>query len=278
VAPPPVPGYVAPAVRRALKAFPTLLQVGFAEAIAYRTEMFVWLLATNMSLVMMALWTAVARDAPVGRFGEREFVAYFLATFVVRLMTGAWVIWELNFEIRQGTLAFRLLRPVHPLFHYAAENLAAMPMRFLVTAPIAAAAVWLVGTDHVTHDPLLLVLFPVTVVGGWLITFLAMSIIGAVAFYVEQAGALFEVWLGLFGVFSGYLIPLELFPPCVAPLARVLPFRYMLGFPVEMIVGLTPRPRALAELAVQWLYVAVLFVGAKAAWRMGMRRFSSVGG
>lgn len=265
-------------MKRALKVFPTLFQVGFAEAVAYRTEMFVWLLATNMSLVMMALWTAVARDAPVGRFGEREFVAYFLATFVVRLLTGAWVIWELNFEIRQGTLAFRLLRPVHPLFHYAAENLAAMPLRLLVTLPIAAASVWLVGPDQLTHDPLLVALFPLTVLGGWLITFLAMSIIGAVAFYVEQAGALFEVWLGLFGVFSGYLIPLELFPHWVTVVARVLPFRYMLGFPVELITGMTPRPQALLELAAQWAYVLVLFAGARAAWRLGVRRFSSVGG
>ena len=122
---------------RTLRALPTLLKVGFSEAVAYRAEFVVWLLSTNMPLVMLALWSAVARDAPVGRFGQREFVAYFLAAFVVRLMTGAWVIWELNFEIRQGTLAFRLLRPVHPLFHYAAENISAMPMRLLVTAPIA---------------------------------------------------------------------------------------------------------------------------------------------
>lgn len=265
-------------MRRALAAFPSLLRVGFAEAVAYRAEMFVWLLATNMSLVMMALWTAVARDGPVGRFGERDFVAYFLATFVVRLLTGAWVIWEVNFEIRQGTLAFRLLRPVHPLFHYAAENLAAFPLRLLVTIPVIALALWLVGPGHVTQDPLLLALFPLTVFGAWLITFLAMAIIGALAFYLEQAGSLFELWLGLFGIFSGYLIPLELFPPWVTALARVLPFRYMLGFPVEMIVGLTPRPRALLELGIQWVYVVVLLVLARAAWRAGLRRFSSVGG
>lgn len=74
---------------RTLRAIPTLLKVGFAEAVAYRAEMVVWLLSTNMPLVMLALWTAVARDAPVGRFGQRDFVAYYLATLVVRLLTGA---------------------------------------------------------------------------------------------------------------------------------------------------------------------------------------------
>ncbi|WP_242393583.1 ABC transporter permease [Anaeromyxobacter oryzisoli] len=265
-------------MRRTLKALPTLLEVGFAEAVAYRAEFLVWLLSTNMPLVMLALWTAVARDAPVGRFGQRDFVAYFLAALVVRMMTGAWVIWELNFEIREGTLALRLLRPIHPLVAYAAENLAALPLRALVTLPVAVGALLVVGRERVTHDPLLLALFPVTVAGAWLITFLAMAIIGSLAFRLEQAGSVFEVWLGLFGVFSGYLVPLELFPRWVETLARALPFRYMLAFPVELVIGMTPRARALAELGIQWGFVALLGLGASAAWRLGLRRFSAVGG
>ena len=271
-------GYVWRRVRRTLRAIPTLLQVGFAEAVAYRAEFLVWLLSTNMPLVMLALWTAVARDAPVGRFGQRDFAAYYLATLVVRLLTGAWVIWELNFEIRDGTLAFRLLRPLHPLVAYAAENVAAMPLRILISLPIAVGALALVGGGRVTHDPVLLAMLPVAVLGAWLITFLAMAVIGSIAFWVEQAGSLFELWLGLFGVFSGYLVPLELFPRWVEHAARFLPFRYMLAFPVEVIIGMTPRPRALAELAIQWGFVVVLGLAARLAWRLGIRRFSAVGG
>ena len=263
---------------RTLRAFPTLLKVGFAEALAYRAEMFVWLLSTNMPLVMLALWTAVARDAPVGRFGQKDFVAYYLATLVVRLLTGAWVIWELNFEIRQGTLAFRLLRPVHPLLAYAAENLSALPVRMRISLPIAAGALWVVGRERVTHDPVLLAILPLTILGAWLITFLAMAIIGSLAFWVEQAGSLFEIWLGLFGVFSGYLVPLELFPGWVAAIARFLPFRYMLAFPVELVIGMTPRTDALLELAVQWGFVGLLALGARLVWRLGLRRFAAFGG
>ncbi len=263
---------------RTLRAIPTLLRVGLAEAVAYRAEFLVWLLSTNMPLVMLALWSAVARDAPVGRFGQRDFVAYFLAALVVRLMTGAWVIWELTFEIRQGTLAFRLLRPVHPLVAYACENVAAMPLRLVLSLPIAVILLFTVGGTRITHDPLLLALFPVTVLGAWLITFLAMSIVGALSFYLESASSLFEIWLGLFGVFSGYLVPLELFPRWVTALARALPFRYMLAFPVEMVIGLQGRERALAELGIQWAFVVGLAAVAAGVWRIGLRRCAAYGG
>ncbi len=255
-----------------------MLRVGLAEAVAYRAEFLVWLLSTNMPLVMLALWSAVARDAPVGRFGQADFTAYFLAALVVRLMTGAWVIWELNAEIRQGTVAFRLLRPVHPLVAYACENVAAMPLRLALSLPVALVLLFTVGRSHVTHDPVLLALFPASILGAWLITFLAMSIVGALAFYIESAGSVFEIWMGLFGVFSGYLVPLELYPPWVSALARVLPFRYMLAFPVEMLIGMQGRPRALAELGVQWLFVILLAATARLVWRFGLRRYAAFGG
>jgi len=265
-------------VIRTLRALPTLLRVGFAEAVAYRAELVVWLLSYTMPLVMLALWTAVARDAPVGRFGQRDFAAYYLAALLVRLMTGAYVVWQTNMEIRQGTLAFRLLRPIHPLVAYAAENVAAMPLRLLLALPIAGGALVAIGGERLTHDPLLLAFFPVAVFGGWAITFLAMALVAALAFWVESATSLAELWLGLYGVFSGYLVPLELFPRWVSTLARALPFRYMLGFPVELLLGMTSRAEAAGELAIQWAFVAVLLVAAAGVWRRGVRRYAAYGG
>ena len=142
-------------LRNTARAFPTLLRVGFADAVAYRAEMLVWVLATTMPLVMLALWSTVAREAPIGRYGEAQFVAYFLATFIVRQLTGSWVFYEMNFEVRNGTLAMRLLRPVHPLWAYAAEALAAMPLRLVVSLPVAVIALAVVGARGMTHDPVL---------------------------------------------------------------------------------------------------------------------------
>jgi ABC-2 type transport system permease protein len=265
-------------VTRALRALPTLLRIGFADAVAYRAELVVWLLSTNMALVMMALLTAVTRDQPLQGFTQRDFVAYYLATLVVRLVTGAWVLWEANMEIREGTLAFRLLRPIHPLVHYAAENVAAVPLRAAIALPIALVLLLAVGGDRVTHDPVLWILFVVAVAGAWLITFLAMSVIAALAFYVDSAGSIGQIWFGLFTVLSGYIMPLEIFPHWLGALARWLPFRYMLAFPVEVLIRMTPRRTAFLELGVQWLFVAALALAARAAWRAGLRRYSAFGG
>ena len=52
----------------------------------------------------------------------------------------------------------------------------------------------------------------------------------------------------------------------------------MLGFPVEVLVGLIDRGQALRALGVQWAYVFALFAAAMLAWRAGVRRFAAFGG
>src|SRR5206468_2555692 len=112
---------------RTLRALPTLLRIGVAETVAYRGEMLVWILTTTQPLIMMGLWTAVARDSPFGGYTPAGFSAYFLATLIVRQLTGNWVAWQMSEEVRTGVMAMRLLRPIHPFFAIAASHVAAIP-------------------------------------------------------------------------------------------------------------------------------------------------------
>ncbi len=267
-------------VRGTLRAFPTLLRVGFAEAVAYRAEMLVWVLATTMPLVMLALWSAVAEDAPVGRFGQSEFAAYFLATFVVRQLTGSWAAWQINFDVREGTLAMRLLRPVHPLVSYTAESIASMPMRVVVSVPVAFIALVTIGGRAVSHSSAAWGLWVFALVGGYSLTLLANLIIGCLALFLESSVKVMDIYLSAFFVLSGYLIPVELFPPVLRAATDWLPFRYQIGFPVELMTGAydTNLGTAVLLLVRQWIMVGLFLGIAALVWSRGVRRFSAYGG
>jgi ABC-2 type transport system permease protein len=266
------------ALGRALRAFPTLLRVGVAEAVAYRAELVIWLLTTTMPLVMLALWSEVAREGgPIGGFSGADFTAYFLASFIVRQLTGCWVAWDMNREIREGLISMRLLKPVHPLAAYAAENLAALPMRLLLSLPIALLALWLAGAGHVTHDPLMLALFAVAVAGAWLLSFSIMAAMGSLAFFIDSSLAVADLWFGLFFILSGYFVPIALFPGWLRELAGVLPFRSMLGLPVEMLIGLQTRGQALQGMAIEWAWVLACWALAVGLFTAGARRYSAYG-
>lgn len=264
--------------RHHLRALPAMVRIGVASALAYRAEMIVWLFAYTIPLIMLALWTAVAREAPVGRFGEREFQAYFLAMLVVRFSTGVWVVWEMNWEIRQGTLSQRLLKPLHPLLGYACENLGAVPLRLVLMLPVIAGSLLWVGPGVLSRDPVQLMLFPLTLVGAWIMLFCAMAMLGTLGLYTESSLSFAELWLGAYMALSGYVVPVELFPGWLRGILDWLPFRWMLGFPVETLLGLRDRASTLHGLGVQAAWCALLLAGMLLLWRAGVKRFAAYGG
>jgi ABC-2 type transport system permease protein len=270
-------------MRRVLLAIPALLRVGFAEAVAYRAEMLIWVLATTMPLIMLMVWTAVAEAGPVpsasGRTWETgSFVAYFLCAFIVRQLISSWAAWEINFEVRQGTLSMKLLRPIHPVLLYMLSNLAYLPLRFAVTLPVAVILLVSPGAAHLERHPATWLVFAASLVGGWMINFFANIAVGALSFLMDSSVKLMDVWLAGFFVFSGYLFPLDLFPPWLREATAWLPFRYQLGLPVELATGVHEAPAALALLGRQYAWALALGLVATGLWRVGVRRFQAFGG
>jgi ABC-2 type transport system permease protein len=263
---------------RLLAKLAAVLRVGLAAAVAYRGEFFVWILTTNMPLVMMALWTRVAAEGPVGRFTQRGFVAYYLGVLVVRFLCGSWVVWEMTFAIRDGSLRARLLRPIHPFVHYAADNLAQMPLRLVVVAPIAAGLVAVAGRAGLSHDPLQWAMVPVALAGAWALTYCAMLAVATLALYLESALTLWDLWMVVGYVLAGYLVPQELLPAALRSAAYWLPWRYTLALPLESMLGLIGRAETLRGLGLQWAWTAGFLLVALSLWRRGLRRYEAFGG
>jgi ABC-2 type transport system permease protein len=265
-------------VIQALKPLPTLYRVNISDAIAYRGQSFIWILSTNTPLIMLLLWNAVAAEAPIGHWGQAEFRAYFLVTLMTRLLTGAWVAWSITMEVRDGTIAGRLLKPMHPFFHYAFENLGAWPVRLVMTSPILITAALCIGSEQVSHDWRQWAVFPLALFGGWLLSFMGLLCIGCLSLFWQSALSVADVWFGIYVVFSGYIIPIDLFPPWASTIVEKLPWAHILSTPVRAALGLDTLQQTLTHLAIQWGYIAVFALIAHILWRKGIERYEAFGG
>jgi ABC-2 type transport system permease protein len=262
---------------RTLRALPTLWRVGVAETLAYRAEFLVWILTTTQPLIMLGLWTSVARFQPFAHYSSADFVAYFLAALIVRQLTGNWVAWQMSEDIRSGAMAMRLLRPVHPFFAYAVSHAAAIPFRTIIALPVAVILLVSSGSSALTGDPLRLALVIPSIALAWLITFALLFAIGALAFFLTQTMAIANLYFALYSLFSGYVMPLELLGP-VARIARWLPFRFMLSAPVELMTRTQHSDDPASILGGQAAWAAIMLAVALVLWRRGVRRFEAVGG
>lgn len=263
---------------RAIRALPTLLRIGVAETVAYRAEFVVWMLTATMPLIMLGLWTSVAREAPFRGYGSADFVAYYLAALIVRNLTGNWVAWQMSEDIRMGTMSMRLLRPIHPFIAYAAGHAAALPFRSMIALPVALILLVSSGRSALTTDQLQLALVLPSIGLAWLLTFGFMFMLGSLAFWFTETFAVANFYFVLFSLFSGYLLPMELMPHWIAVAASYMPFRSMLGAPVELMTRHLETAQVVRLIAGQAIWSAIGIALSLLVWRAGVRKFEAVGG
>jgi ABC-2 type transport system permease protein len=64
----------------------------------------------------------------------------------------------------------------------------------------------------------------------------------------------------------------------LAATATVLPFRYALGFPIELALGRLDGRQAAAGLGAAVAWIVVFIVLYRHLWRRGVRHYQAVGG
>src|SRR5438105_3078489 len=238
-----------------LRKYAALFRANFAGVVEYRASILIYMLSATSPLVSLAVWLSLAADGPVAGYATVDFVAYYLAVIFVRQLTGAWVAYDLDYQIRQGTLSPTLLKPIDPLHQFVAINLADKLFRLpLVLAPVVLAAMLVPGVRY-DLSPLNLALFVLAMALAWLSIFFSQLCIGVLGFWISHALAVNDLWFGIRMMLSGNLAPLDLFPVPIPQISVYLPFRYTLSFPVEILLGRVTGDQLWLGFAVQavWL-------------------------
>jgi ABC-2 type transport system permease protein len=264
---------------RWVRMYRVLLAASSAAAAQYRIQSVLWLLfAIIRPVVFLAAWSAAAttQGGSIGDFTIGDFAAYYICLTLVIQITGSWDVYEFEYEVRQGKLAPKLLRPLHPLHYAVVGNV----VYKVVTVPMLLPVLFLVGwTYHARFEtqPYHVVLFIPSVLLGAALQFLLGWCIAALAFWTTRVHAIVQFYDRMAFVFAGLIAPLSLLPGPLAAIAYVLPFGYMLSRPADVLRGGTDLSTSLAVIAGQVVWVAFAWLAFRLIWRAGVRQFSAMG-
>ncbi len=251
----------------------------FAMMLQYRASLVIWMIGHVLEpLVYLIVWSAVSSTSGgrVGDFTARQFAAYFLVLMLVNHVTYTWVMWEFEYRIREGYLSFALLKPVHPIHSDIADNISSK----LVTLPfmiIIAAALAVLFRPELSPPAWAVGVFVLSLLLAFLVRFFLEWTLANAAFWTTRVSAINQIYFVLMLFMSGQIAPLDLFPSVVQRAADVLPFRWMVGFPVELILGRLTPEQAFRGIAAQFIWLLVSAILMRFVWRAGVRAYSAVG-
>ena len=226
--------------------------------------------------VFWSLWRVVFAGRPViGGFTLVQTLWYLTFTEAIE-MSRSRVFAQVQEEVRDGTLALTLSRPLSYTLYHFSRSMGESCVRAL---PILAEG-FVLATLFVGPLPGYLRALPaglLLIVLGIAVSTLWMLAIGLLAFWTEEVAPFFWIVQKLVFILGGLFLPLTFFPPGLAAAARWLPFAFSAWWPAATMVDfswqafLTALAGASAWIAVLAGLVAMLFA-------FGRRRVHAQGG
>lgn len=266
-------------MRRLVEIYRAFFSIRIAEQLQYRVAGMIWLIEVALSpLISIVVWSAVANSqgGVVNGYTTSSFAAYFIAAMLVNYLTHTWVFWEFEWRIRQGMFSSILLKPVHPIHGDVATNLSYKLLMLIVIVPVTTLMVLLFHPVFHLNWWQCLILVP-SLVQAYVLRFTIEWTLALLAFWTTRVNVLNQLYVALMLFLSGQLVPLSFFPASVQGAGDVLPFRWMVAFPVELCLGTLSLDESLRGLAMQSVWVVLSFILLAIIWRSGIRRYSAVG-
>jgi len=254
--------------------------VNMAIDIQYRASIVVWLIGAVLEpVVSLVVWSTVARQSggTVNGMTPGDFAAYFIAAMFAARMTFNWLNWVYEEYIRDGSLSARLMRPFHPVifdFLTVANN---KLIQFAFVFPIAVVLAIVFGANFHFRFWSLLAAIPALLL-AFLVRFTLEWTVALAAFWTTRLQAINLLYFNAFVLLSGMLAPLSLYPPAIQTLTWLLPWRWTIYFPVQMILGQLTLQEAATGFAMQLLWIGIIALIARFVWKRAIQRFASVGG
>ena len=245
----------------------------------YRASLFIWMIGHVLEpLVYLIVWSVVATSegGSVGDYTKTQFAAYFIVLMLVNDVTYTWIMYEFEYRIRHGSLSFALLKPVHPIHSDIADNVSSkvITLPFMVLIAVVLAVIF---HPALSPPPWAIGVFVPALLLAFLVRFLLEWTLAQAAFWTTRVSAINQTYFVLLLFLSGQIMPLTLLPHPVRIVAEILPFRGMVGFPVELLLGRLTPAEALTGLGIQAAWVIIGLVLLRVVWRAGVRVYSAVG-
>jgi len=229
------------------------------------------------TILFSMLWF-VSTDLGYEGLSKEYVISYFFLVLIVSRLTIDVSIKLVTGAIVTGNFAKYMLRPFSYLTEAIAANLAEQTIQTLFVLPIVAVGGYFLS-DYLVYDitPYTLFLFLIAITFANILKFLLAQIFSLIAFTVKQIYGLRNLHENMLCILSGEIIPYASLPLLISSVLELSPFRYLLSFPVEILMG-GMRPYDLRTgFIISAIWVIVLYLIYKIGYSINIRKYEAEG-
>jgi len=248
---------------------------GFVASRAFFwTLSFGWMLAP---LIYMFVWIEASGNGSISGYTKNDFITYYVFFIFVNQLTYPTSNWTVGDNIFNGTFSYWLLRPIQPIYEAIASDIATK----VVCIPFV--AVFILTVSIIVKVKITLIftnvlIFILCLILAQILRFMFAYSNALLALMTNKIGALLSINETLVFLLAGQIIPTDLLPDTIRQIGNFLPYKYMLGFPIEVLLGKLSQSQLIMGIGIQVAWIAGVIVLHNFIWNKGIKHYTSVGG
>ncbi len=247
--------------------------------LAYRVNgLFLLLNGVVLLFVQASVWTALYAQGQRQGTSLSQAITYMVLTNfilnVLRINPGR----RIGQSVYSGDLGADMLRPINLMLLHTGNELGRMLFSLAFgSVPIVALAAAVYGLLP-PAGPAALALFLTTGALGAVIFLLFDTIVGYSAFWLMNNWYMPWFERALITLLGGTIVPLWFYPKALTDIAAYLPFQYISYMPVDLYLGRVDPAQGWRVMAVQLLWIGILWALERLVWRVAQRKITVQGG
>lgn len=265
---------------KSLKKYIAFYRLSFENTVVYRGSILVWVLINAFYLVIIVnLWLSSSSGATIGGYLKNELITYYVVALFLRWLVFWLPSYDIAREIKTGEIvSSTLIKPVSFFWKKMSEELGwhlIGPIFGIMGSLILA---FLFRNYLVLEFSLSKTLIFIPAIAlAILLTFISSLCLGLLGFWFTEIWAIDSLYWAGRELLSGQWIPLSFIPGVFQTLARLLPFRYMFSFPLEIFFGKLSGVEIIQGMAGGIIWFAVFVLIYKIMWQKGRRAYTAFG-
>lgn len=257
-----------------------IFKITLEEYFVYRLNFLLWRFRSVVQLlVLYFLWqAAIPQGTTIFGYDQAKILTYILGTSIIRSFVLSARSVDVASEIATGDLANFLLKPVSYFRYWFTKDAADKILNLLFSVGEISLIVILLKPPLLKTSPPFLLLTFLAITMGILLYFYLSFLISMLAFWTPESywspRFLFMIVLEFF---AGGLFPLDILPKGFFHGLNLLPFPYLLFFPLNIYLGKVSLWGIFLGFLVGIFWTVVLARAVQLAFRAGVKNYAAWG-
>ncbi|MBI1982159.1 MAG: ABC-2 family transporter protein [Candidatus Levybacteria bacterium] len=263
-----------------LRAYLLVIKNTWEETITYRLNFVMWRVRVLLQiLTLYFLWLAIVPDkASIFGYDQSQILTYILGTSIFSSIILSTRSHEIGEQINKGDLSNFLIRPFNYFFYWFARDLGDKAMNILFATVELTMLFFILRPPILIQTDYIFIIFALfSAVFALILYFLFNVLLGFLGFWSPETWAPRFIFTIVIGFFAGGLFPLDILPKAIFSVFQLLPFPYLLYFPLKLYLGKLSLIEMYSGIFISIFWILTLYFAAKLIWERGLRLYTAQG-